>query len=294
MDADIPVRVLDMVDLDSQKWAECAQHAGWPMRAVWAREARTLLAFERQAAAAFDRTLFVSNEELQDFAELAPECAARACAIANGVDLARFAPAPDYPDPYPASAGPRIVFTGIMNYWPNADAAAWFARSVLPAIRAQAPQAEFYVVGANPSREVRSLQRLPGVQVIGRVPDIRPWIAHASVAVAPLRIARGIQNKVLEAMAMARPVVASQQAYAGLSFAPGRDLLVANGALEMTQKVIEVLAGRHPALGQSARRAVEEAHNWEVTLSPLDALFASDRAASSAAAPPLAQAGALA
>src|SRR6185312_2261157 len=125
---------------------------------------------------------------------------------------------------------PRIVFTGTMDYWPNADAVSWFAREVMPILRRRAVPPEFHVVGANPGKELLKLAAAPGVFVTGRVADTRPYIAHASAVVAPLRIARGIQNKVLEAMAMAKPVVASRQAFEGVRARPGQDLLVAEGA----------------------------------------------------------------
>ncbi|HEY8610227.1 MAG TPA: TIGR03087 family PEP-CTERM/XrtA system glycosyltransferase, partial [Roseomonas sp.] len=214
-------RVLDMVDVDSEKWAAYAMGAKPPMRQVWAREARTLLAFERRAAAAFDRTLFVSEAERRRFATLAPEVAARTGYVENGVDLRRFDPAASYANPF--GPAPAIVFTGTMDYRPNVEAVEWFAREVMPLLRQRDPAPEFHIVGANPAPAVAALAALPGVHVTGRVPDVRPYLAHAAVAVAPLRIARGIQNKVLEAMAMARPVVASPEAHEGVRARAGKD-----------------------------------------------------------------------
>ncbi len=275
-------RVLDMVDVDSEKWRAYAAVARAPMRQVFAREARALLAFERRAAAAFDRTLFVSAEERRRFVELAPECDARADWVENGVDLARFDPAQDHANPYRDRAGPAIAFTGTMSYRPNVDAVGWFAREVLPLLRAARgggggggdPAApEFHIVGASPAPAVRALAALPGVQVVGPVPDVRPWLAHAALAVAPLRIARGIQNKVLEAMALARPVVASPQAFEGVRARPGRDLLVADGAAETARLVGAVLDGAHPGLGARARAAVAAGHDWAATLRRLDRLL---------------------
>ena len=260
--------VLDMVDVDSEKFAEYARKVAWPKSLVWAREGRTLLAFERAAAMRADRTLFVSRPEWDRFVQLAPECAGRGGWLENGVDLDRFAPGVALPNPYPA--GPNIAFTGTMDYWPNIDAVAWFAREVMPLL----PGCAFWIVGANPSREVLALAALPGIRVTGRVADTRAYIAHADVVAAPLRVARGIQNKVLEAMAMARPVVASPQAFEGVRAEPGADLLVADGAAGTAAAVRAVLDGRHPALGANARRAMETGYDWAETLRPLDALFA--------------------
>ncbi len=267
-------RVLDMVDVDSEKWRAYAADARPPMRHVWAREARTLLAFERRAAAAFDSTLLVSREEAARFVELAPECAVRVDWVANGVDLDQFDPDRAGANPYDGTA-PAIVFTGTMDYRPNVEAVTWFADHVLPELRRrQAQPPVFHIVGARPSEAVRALAARPGVQVAGAVPDIRPYIGHAAMAVAPLRIARGIQNKVLEAMAMARPVVASPEAFEGVQAHPGRDLLVADGPARTIAAVEEVLAGRHAAMGEAARRAVRAGHDWWATLRRLDAVLA--------------------
>jgi len=265
-------RVLDMVDVDSEKFAAYAKTAHFPARAVWAREARTLLAFERRAAQCFDHSLFVSEHEWQRFVALAPEALSRTSWVSNGVDLEYFSPAHRFEPPF-AGENAAIVFTGRMDYWPNIDAVQWFAHEVLPALQRRAPTARLWIVGAAPSAEVRALARLPRVQVTGRVADTRPWLAAADVVVAPLRIARGIQNKLLEAMAMGRPVVAAPEAFEGVQAMPGRDILLASGVDDTVQKIAEVLDGRHAGIGSAARHAVESAHQWSVTLHPIDALF---------------------
>ncbi len=265
-------KLLDFVDVDSQKWAQYAQGSGFPMRLLWAREARTLLRFETDMAGRFDANLFVSPAEAGAFAALAPSVAGRIDYVENGVDLERFAPDPGLASPY-AGPGPRIVFTGHMDYWPNQDAVAWFAADVLPLIRAAVADAQFWVVGANPDARVRALASLPGAQVTGRVADVRPYVAHAHLSVSPLRIARGIQNKVLEAMAMGVPVLASGAAFAGLDAVAGRDLLVADGADAMAAAALSVVRGQHPGLGAAGRAAVAGRYRWEATLSRLDAII---------------------
>lgn len=267
-------RVLDMVDVDSAKWQAYAAGAALPMRLVWAREARTLFDLERRAARDFDRTVFVSEEEARHFLALAPDCAGRVDWVENGVDLARFDPAQPWPNPYPDGAVP-IVFTGTMGYRPNVEAVTWFAESVLPRLRARTPAPSFWIVGANPAPAVQALGRRPGVHVTGTVSDVRPYLAHAALAVAPLMIARGIQNKVLEAMAMAKPVVATPQAFEGVRATPGRDLLVAEGPEATAAAVSAVLDGAHPRLGEAGRAAVQAAHDWAATLRRLDAVLPS-------------------
>ena len=267
-----PGMILDAQDIDSEKWTTYAETAGFPMRHVWAREGRTLLAYERQAAMACDATLFVSPQEVARFAELAPETASRVHAVENGVDLERFSPALQFERPF-NDAGPHLVFTGNMDYWPNADAVIWFANSVMPLLRAARPGLQFHVVGANPGPDVQRLTSLPGVSVTGRVPDVRPYVAHATAAVAPMRIARGIQNKVLEAMAMARPVVATPGAFEGVRATAGQDLVVAEGAAPMAAAILAVLDGAHPGIAAAGRRAVEQGYAWSATLARLDTIL---------------------
>jgi sugar transferase (PEP-CTERM/EpsH1 system associated) len=239
------------------------------MQLVWAREGRNLLAYERRAAAGCEATFFVSEPEARRFVELAPECAARVDYAENGVDLVRFNPSHRFASPF-GGERPALVFTGHMSYRPNVEAVAWFAGEVLPMVRARVPEAAFWIVGADPSPTVRALGRLPGVQVTGTVPDTRPYLAHADVVVCPLRIARGIQNKVLEAMAAGRPVIASPGAFEGVRAEAGRDLLVADGAPEFSAAILAVLAGVHADMGARARGAMEARYDWEATLARMD------------------------
>ncbi len=218
--------VVDLVDVDSEKWRAYARSAIWPLGWIYRYEQHKLLSLEEEAASRSENALLVSQAEKETFAALAPQCASRVTVVENGVDLDHFDPGLAFPNPYPVGISP-IAFTGAMNYRPNADAVTWFARDVLPAIRAVHAGAEFWIVGANPTASVRRLASSPGVRVTGAVSDTRPYLAHAACAVAPLRIARGVQNKVLEAMAMARPAVVTTSALEGLRAVSGQELLVA-------------------------------------------------------------------
>ncbi|HLY45615.1 MAG TPA: TIGR03087 family PEP-CTERM/XrtA system glycosyltransferase [Stellaceae bacterium] len=268
----VKLRILDMVDVDSEKWREYADRFGWPLDALYRREAETLLALERRAAAEFDRTLFVSPAEARRFATLAPECRQKIGWVENGVDLDRFSPDHAFARPFPPGTS-NLVFTGTMDYWPNGDAVGWFAREVMPLLLRRQPNVHFHIVGAKPSRGVRQLAQLPQIHVTGRVPDVRPFIAHADAVVAPLRVARGIQNKVLEAMAMRRPVVATPEAFEGLRAVPGRDLLVRATPEEIAEAIVAILDGGHPGLGAAARTVVERNYRWSDTLRRLDAVL---------------------
>jgi sugar transferase (PEP-CTERM/EpsH1 system associated) len=267
-------RVLDLVDVDSAKWRAYASRRPWPVSAVYAREARTLLNFERQMAAIFDQTLFVSEAEAAEFLAVAPECAGSVTALRNGVDFGHFAPCTTAPSPFPGGIRP-LVFTGAMDYWPNIDAVTWFAQQVLPRLGAAGVPFRFYIVGSNPTAEVRRLGRLPDVEVTGRVPDTRPYIAHAHAAVAPLRVARGIQNKVLEAMAMATPVIATPDAHRGIGAQAGREVLVARTPDEWARLLLATSTDELARIGAAGRAMVVRHHAWESSLRALDRWFPS-------------------
>jgi len=273
-------RVIDFVDVDSDKWRQYAANKSGPAAWVYAREARRLLAYERRVARAFDASLFVSPAEAELFRALAPESAGRVQSLANGVDIDFFSPEHAFDDPF---GGDRdaIVFTGAMDYWANVDAVTWFADAVLPLVRERHPEARFRIVGSKPAAEVRRLARRPGIEVTGRVPDVRPHVAHATLAVAPMRIARGVQNKVLEAMAMGRAVVTTPQGLEGIAAEAGREIVVAEEAAAFADAVCDLLAGADAAaeIGRRARARVVGSYSWGATLTPLDGLLdgASDR-----------------
>jgi len=261
-------RVVDFCDVDSDKWRQYADQKSWPMNWLYRYEARQLLAYERRVAREYDASLFVSAPEADLFRQLAPESTAKIGHFNNGVDTDYFTPDQPHADPYPA--GERaLVFTGAMDYWPNVDAVQWFAAEVFPTLRERFTNLKFYIVGARPAPAVQELAKLPGVVVTGTVPDVRPYIAHAAVSVAPLRIARGIQNKVLEAMAMATPVVVSPQALEGIDAVPGSELVLAEDAAAFVDAVSTLLAGQDSAaaaIGAAARAKVQRRYSWSSNL----------------------------
>lgn len=265
-------RVIDFVDIDSDKWRQYAANKRWPMSWLYAREGRRLLHYEQQVAEEFDASLFVSQPEADLFKRLAPAVRDKVGFFSNGVDTDYFAPDHRFDNPYAAGLD-VMTFTGAMDYWPNIDAVQWFAGEILPSIRRAHPAAHFYIVGARPAAAVMSLAELPGVHVTGTVPDVRPYLAHAKLTVAPLRIARGIQNKVLEAMAMAKPVVVSDQALEGIDASPGRELLLAGDAQAFVEKTISQLKTPDGNIGLRAREKVVVRYGWASNLSRVDALL---------------------
>ena len=266
--------IIDFVDVDSEKFAAYGA-ADRGLRA-WAhrREARLLARYENDAARRADTSLFVSEAEAALFRQRTGLTADHVRALDNGVDTVVFDPA-SYPRV--EGAGPMIVFTGQMDYRPNIDAVEWFARRTFPAIRAKHPSARFAIVGRSPTPAVRQLAALKNIIVTGEVPDVRPWMVGAAAVVAPLEIARGVQNKILEAMAMARPVVASPAAVEGIDAIPGQHLLVARG-YDMANAVSHLLANpaEGDAIGRAARAHMVARYGWEAQLRALDAMIGID------------------
>ncbi|MGQ3102135.1 MAG: TIGR03087 family PEP-CTERM/XrtA system glycosyltransferase [Sphingopyxis solisilvae] len=263
--------LMDFVDVDSAKFATYAeQDKRQPLHWVHAREARVLGAYEAAVARRVDTSLFVSEAEAAMFRHRSGLRSDKVRAVENGIDTARFDPALTF-DAVDGGEGPLAVFTGQMDYRPNIDAVRWFAAHILPLIRQQHPAARFAIVGRAPTDEVRALAKLPGVIVTGEVPDVRPWLAAADAVVAPLLLARGVQNKLLEAMAMARPVVASAAAATGIDARPGEHLLVADDAAGMAAAVGSLFEDRPAAasMGQAARTQMIARYGWDARLAPL-------------------------
>lgn len=262
--------IMDFVDMDSAKFAAYAEGGRPPMAWVHRREAALLLAHERRVACGANASLFVSEAEAALFR--AQTAAPRVHAIENGIDTDFYDPARRFPAV--AGEGPLLVFTGQMDYRPNIDAVTWFADKVFPRIRQSHATARFAIVGRAPTPAVQALAARPGILVTGTVPDVRDWIAAAALVVAPLQLARGIQNKVLEGMAMARAVVASPAAAEGIDHAG--TLRVADGPDLFGDAVLSLLAEPEiaAALGAAARARVIARYSWAARLAPLDALLA--------------------
>ena len=265
--------IMDFVDVDSDKWRQYAAETSWPMKWVYQREARRLLAFDRKVARRADAGIFVSEAEATLWRTLAPDAAAKTYGVANGIDCRYFSPRHVWSNPH-TGHGPHFVFTGTMDYWPNVDAVKWFARTIFPKVRAARPDATFTIVGSKPTMEVIALQSQNGVHVTGRVPDVRPYLAHGHVAVAPMRIARGIQNKILEAMAMAKPVVTTGQGLEGIDAVPERHLLLADTESDFFHACLRAAEPETAAIGLAGRRLMEDSYTWDNRLGALDELLA--------------------
>jgi polysaccharide biosynthesis protein PslH len=265
-----PPLLLDFVDVDSAKWTQYADMHAWPLSWLYRREGERLLAYERAAAARSARSFFATEKETALFRSLAPESALTCEAMCNGVDAAYFAPDPARTSPYEPAELP-VVFTGAMDYRPNIDAVIWFATEMLPALRAKWPALRFHIVGRNPVAAVRALAG-EAINVTGTVPDVRPYLQHAAVVVAPMRLARGIQNKILEAMAMGRPVVAARECAEAITAESGTELIDAADADDFVREVDALLRepARATAVGEAGRRRVLLDYGWEAHLSAFE------------------------
>lgn len=269
--------VVDLGDVDSAKFEAYARDDSWPKNWIYAREGRLMRIEEERLARIADDTLLVSDAEAELLrSRIQDPAAARISALGNGVDLAAFDPRQAAPHPeLAATPGPHIVFTGQMDYPPNIAAAITAAKAILPQVRRRHPEARLHVVGRAPAASVRALDGRDGVRVWGEVPEVQPFLAAADLVIAPLAIARGVQNKVLEAMAMARPILLSPEAATGIGGDDGLHYAIEAGGDALAQRALDLLARpeRAAEMGKAARRFVIERMSWPAMLAPLPALL---------------------
>ena len=265
-------KIMDFVDVDSNKWHQYAESRPWPFRLLYSREARYLARFERESVERADATTFVSEQEVKQFLEASPDLGHRVFVSPNGVDTQYFDPDGEFGAPFPYESK-AIVFTGMMNYWPNQDAMIWFAREIYPQVRRAVPEAELWIVGASPSRSVTELSSISGIHVTGRVDDVRPYLKHASIVVAPFRVARGIQNKVLEALAMGKTVVCSSAVVNSLQKSDHAPVYSADSGVEFSETVARLLLETSPdSVVGEARQYVRANYDWVENLSIISQL----------------------
>ncbi len=260
-------RIIDLCDADSAKWTEYSRRKGWPMSAVFAREGKRLAAAESAIINWADATFAISEEEA-DLLGSRDDAAKDVLWFCNGVDI-------DYFSPRKCAVGDKrftAVVVGAMDYWANVDAVMWFVRDIWPAIRASLTDATFAIVGSNPARELRSLDGENGITVTGRVSDVRPYVEGAALVVAPMRIARGVQNKVLEAMAMGKAVVATPAGLEGIDAQIGSEAIAAASQDAFAREVIKLAEDEGAArkIGAAARARILADYQWPQQLAKLD------------------------
>jgi len=264
----------DFVDLDSDKWSQYASEARWPLSSIYAYEAKTLADWELKVVESADAITLVSAEERRLLLDRLNEGKEKIYVVRNGVDTEFFDPAIEFENPYPAGK-PVAIFTGAMDYFANVQGVEWFSECIWPKVKKKAPAAQFWIVGSNPTSKVLALDAVDGVMVTGYVSDIRPYLKHADLAVTPLQLARGVQNKVLEALAMELPVVATPQALQGLDGLLPGSIASASDSEDFAAAVSRVLTSETSTQEHRGRTYVREFYDWEQNLTEVDRILTS-------------------
>lgn len=262
---DIP-KVIDFVDVDSEKWAQYVRHTRFPATYVYRAESKRLRKYEKCIAETFQHCFFVSEKEVEDFRSLVSPCPT-ITPILNGVDCDFFRPSPE---PYDSTS---LVFTGAMDYFANVKAILYFSNEILPFIQKAVPDVKLYVIGSNPSADILKLgENHPNIIVTGYVDRVQPYVSKSAVFVAPMRIARGVQNKILEAMAMGVSVVTTSLGFEGITAGPGKDIFVEDQPDRFAQQVIQLMTDPElrKKISANARRTIEEQYDWEKNLEELE------------------------
>lgn len=267
--------IIDYVDLDSDKWNQYSLYARFPFTMIYKLEQLRLFNYEKRINTEFDHSLFVADREVEIFRKLYNRLK-NTVVIPNGVDTDYFFPEKNGLQlSYDKPKGPILVFTGVMNYFANVDGVIWFVEKIFPLIKKEYPDLKFYIVGNKPTVRVKNLQKTKNVIVTGYVDDIRQYYWMADICVIPLRIARGLQNKVLEAMACGKPVVTTKNASNGIMCENNKNIVIADDENAFAKAVIQLLSNSESrkALGTMANENIRENYLWDVQLSKLDCLL---------------------
>ncbi|GFE60842.1 TIGR03087 family PEP-CTERM/XrtA system glycosyltransferase [Geobacter sp. AOG2] len=262
-------KLIDFVDVDSEKWNQYATYASFPMRLLYRIESYRLRKYEALIAENYQHGIFVSENEAADFKKMVCPCST-ITPILNGVDCEMFTPGTE---PYERNS---LIFTGAMDYYANVEAVLYFVDQILPLIKNKIDNVKFYIVGSNPTKEIILLAKKDtSIIVTGYVEAVQPYMSNAAVFVAPMRIARGVQNKILEAMAMGVPVVTSSLGYEGITAKQGEDIFVEDTPELFAMRVIELVedAELRRAVSEKSRKNVESCYNWQMNLGKLEELL---------------------
>ncbi|MCP5143091.1 MAG: TIGR03087 family PEP-CTERM/XrtA system glycosyltransferase [Gammaproteobacteria bacterium] len=256
---DVP-KLLDFVDMDSQKWLDYSGFKPFPLSLGYRLEGSKLQRAEKRLAGRFDLSTVVTPGELDSLRQIAPD--ADSDWYPNGVDIDACQPDTSKAEPF------SLVFVGRMDYFPNEDAVVWFCDAVMPSLRERYPETRLYIVGTDPTPAVQRLAERPGVTVTGRVPEVQSWVRRATVSIAPLKLARGMQNKILEAMALEVPVVASPKPARGVDAVVGEHLLAADTAEEWVAAISGLFDDpeARARLARAGRERVRARHRWDTIL----------------------------
>jgi sugar transferase (PEP-CTERM/EpsH1 system associated) len=262
-----PVLLMDFMDLDSDKWRQYAQRSAYPMKWVYLRETKLIGKFEQQIAQTFNACFFITEAEKALFCKTIGKVD-NIYAVENGMDTQVFKPAVNKVIP----EQPILLFTGVMDYAPNVDAVVWFVDNIWQQVLKKWPQAQFYIAGMSPSDKVKALEVNQGIVVTGFVDDILPYFDKASVFVGPFRIARGVQNKVLQAFACGLPVVSTAMGAEGIRCKDGESILIAHTADEFMQKLTVLHEDKIlvKTMTDNALNIIQQHYAWDGVLQPFD------------------------
>jgi sugar transferase (PEP-CTERM/EpsH1 system associated) len=276
-------RVVDLVDVDSQKWNDYAEHSGWIRRKIYRSEATRIRRLEQGSLLNSKAVLLASEAEADLLRAQEPYGRASILGMSNGVDSHYFDPqwvaqqrvSSQQPLARLDRSEFRLVFVGVLNYPPNVEGLRWFFQNVWQELLRRLPTATIEIVGKDAGTQVQKFAGYAGVRLTGAVEDVRPAIANADVVIAPMKIARGIQNKVLEAMAMAKPVIVTTQAAEGIDAVPDKHFVVADSADAWLDNLMDFARSPEACreMGIAARELIENEFNWSSRLKPLDAVL---------------------
>lgn len=262
----LPALLVDFMDVDSDKWRQYAQHTKGPMRYLYQREASYVAKLEKDCITICDEAYLIAEAEVDVFNRTVMP-SPKVKVMGNGLDSETFTPASAEKD----YSRPILLFTGVMDYKPNVDAVCWFIRDVWPAVKDALPNAEFIIGGMNPVDEIKQLNGKNGVEVTGFVDDIMPYFHKATMFVAPFQIARGVQNKVLQAFSCALPVVTTPMGAEGINCTDNKNVVIADNATSFAQAVIAMAhdEDKSAAVGREARDLIVKHYSWQSRVAPL-------------------------
>ena len=262
--------LMDFMDIDSDKWKQYSISTSWPMNWVYAREARLLAEFEQRIQKTFDHCFLISQNEVDIFHENIG-LTSNVHVLGNGIATDSFYP----PESKPDNIDPVFIFTGVMDYKPNVDAVLWFTDHVWSMIRDEYPQARFIIAGMKPTPTIQKLSRIPGIEVTGFVDDILPYFHRSNYFVAPFTIARGVQNKILQAFACGLPVISSSMGAEGIECKDGTHIIIAKTGEDYLTAINKLEADNtyKESIQKNALKLIREEYSWDGKLKVLDSFL---------------------
>ena len=265
-----PKLIMDFMDLDSDKWKQYSDSSTFPMKWIYKREFELLSKYEQKIYRFFNICFFISQAEVDLFCQN-NECTEKPLAIGNGIENESFTPTIHPPE----NDAPVFIFTGVMDYKPNIDSVLWFTENVWPKINKKHPESRFIIAGMNPVQSILTLANVKGIEVTGFVDDILPYYHQSDFFIAPLRIARGVQNKVLQAFSCGLPVIATSMGAEGIDYTDGKNILIADTPDAFIDSIERLISNKvlYQSLKENALKLIKNHYTWDVKLAPLEKIL---------------------